>query len=319
MRGVHEKGQLSCPRDNPMPVDQPLRRYLLPITVFAITMGVGLWFMGLSQTNRINESRLERFHLLSDIRSEIERRIAVTLTSTEILAHEVESAKGHPDDFNFLAQRILDQIGGINNLQLSPNGIVRSIHPLAGNVEALGHNILGDKQRNAEAIASVGSGLMTLAGPIKLVQGGIAVIARKPVYLWADGIRPVNMIDHEGRPPFWGFVSALIMLDELIDSPTLASLADKGYNYHFSRINPRKNTQVEFAKSGEFNEAWSDTIDIRVPNDEWTLTIGNNTAIGTSQAAVELAASLLLASLLAILTWFSLQRREVEAQTISAD
>ena len=155
-------------------------------------MGVGLWFMGLSQTNRINESRLERFHLLSDIRSEIERRIAVTLTSTEILAHEVESAKGHPDDFNFLAQRILDQIGGINNLQLSPNGIVRSIHPLAGNVEALGHNILGDKQRNAEAIASVGSGLMTLAGPIKLVQGGIAVIARKPVYLWANDVRPVR-------------------------------------------------------------------------------------------------------------------------------
>ena len=292
-----------------MPADQPLSRYLLPIAVFVITMGIGLWFMGLSQNNRINESRLERLHLLTDIRSEIERHLAVTLTATEILAHEVVRAKGRPSDFNNVAQGILDQIGGINNLQLSPNGIVRTIHPLAGNVEALGHDILGDRKRNAEALASVESGQMTLAGPIKLVQGGVAVLARKPVYLWANDIRPVSMESDGERPPFWGFVSALIMLDDLLDSQTLASLGDKGYSYHFSRMNPRKNTHVEFAKSGELSDAWADKIDIWVPNDKWTLSIGNNSAIGTSQAASELAVTLLLALLLALVTWFSLQRR----------
>lgn len=294
-----------------MSVDQPPHRYTLTIAVFAITLGVGLWFMGLSQTIRINDSRLERLHLLSDIRSDIERRIAVTLTSTGILAYEVERAKGQPDDFNLLAQKILDQIGGISNLQLAPDGIVRRIHPLAGNVEALGHDILGDKQRNAEALASAEGGHLSLAGPINLVQGGTAVIARKPVYLWKSDIRPVSLIDHQGRPPFWGFVSALIMLDKLIDSPTLDSLADKGYNYHFSRFNPRTRTRVEFAKSGEFNDAWSDRIDIRVPNDKWTLSIGNNSAIGTSQAAVELALTLLSALLLSVITWFSLQPRKL--------
>ena len=143
LQRVYANGHVSRPRENPMPADQPLNRYLLPIAAFAITMGIGLWFSGLSQNNRINESRLERLHLLADIRSEIERHLAVTLTSTEILAHEVVRAEGRPSNFNNVAQGILDQIGGISNLQLAPNGIVRRIYPLAGNVEALGHDILG--------------------------------------------------------------------------------------------------------------------------------------------------------------------------------
>ena len=95
----------------------------------------------------------------------------------------------------------------------------------------------------------------------------------------------------------------------MLDSPTLASLGDKGYSYHFSRKNPRKNTHVEFAKTGKMNDAWADKIDIWVPNDKWTLSIGTNSAIGTSQAAFELAVTLLLALLFAVGTWFRLQRR----------
>lgn len=301
-----------------MSVDQPLSRYLLPIAVFAITMGIGLWCTGLNQKNRLNDSRLERHHLLADIRSEVERHLAVTLTSTAILAHEVVRAKGQLSDFNVVAQRILDQIGGISNLQLAPNGIIRQIHPLAGNVEALGHDTLKDRRRNAEALIAVDSGSLTLVGPINLVQGGVAVIARKPVYLWENDIRPVSMADSEARPPFWGFVSALIMLDDLLDSPTLNSLSDKGYSFYFSRMDPRKNTHVQFAKSGTLNDASSDTIAISIPNGIWTLHIGNKHAIGIAQAALEFAVMLLLALLLSVITWFSLQRRGVEATPASS-
>lgn len=295
-----------------MPADQPLNRYLLSIAIFAISLSIGLWFTGMSQKNRIIESRLERQQLLADIRSEIERHLAVTLTSTEILAHNIVRSQGRIKDFNSVAQGILDQIGGISNLQLAPNGIVRKIHPLAGNVEALGHDILGDRQRNAEALAAVESGQLTLAGPIKLVQGGVAVIARKPVYLWASDIREVKAVNNDERPPFWGFVSALIMLDKLLDSPTLASLDDKGYSYQFSRIDSRKYTKVHFAEHGELNDAWSDKIDIWIPNGKWTLSIGTGSAVGTSPAAIELAVTLLLSLLLASITWRSLQRGRAE-------
>ena len=83
--------------------------------------------MGLSQANRIYESQLERQQLLADIRSEIEQQLSVTLTSTEILAHEVSRSRGSIEDFDGIAPGILDQIGGIDNLQLAPEGIVRKI------------------------------------------------------------------------------------------------------------------------------------------------------------------------------------------------
>lgn len=299
-----------------MSEDQPRNRFLLPIAVFTGIMAIGLWFTGLSQTNRLSESRLERQQLLAEIRSELERHLALTLTATEILAHEIVQAQGRIRNFNDVAQSILDQIGGISNLQLAPGGIVRRIHPLAGNVEALGHDILGDRHRNAEALASVESGQLALAGPIRLVQGGVAVIARKPVYLWAEETNTTRTVSDDERPPFWGFVTALIMLEELLDSPTLASLADRGYSHQFSRIDSGKNTQVKFAETGALNEAWSDQIDIWIPHGKWTLSIGTNKAVGTSPAAIELAMTLLLSCLLAAITWRSKQRG---IQAISAD
>ncbi|ASJ76030.1 CHASE domain-containing protein [Granulosicoccus antarcticus] len=292
-----------------MSTERTIAQYLLPIVVFAVALGFGFKFIDLNQTIRVNESQLERQQLLADVRSQIERHLVQTLTSTELLAHEVVRTRGHLQNFETLAQGILNRMPAISNLQLAPNGVVRRIHPLAANVEALGHNILRDKRVNADAFTAVESGNITLAGPIHLVQGGVAVIARQPVYLWKNPIQNVSLNKPSERPPFWGFVSALITLDNLLASDTLDSLAGKGYGYHFSRIENKKDSIIYFAENGTLNNAWSDKIEIWVPNDKWTLTIGNQTAVGASSAAFELAMTLLLSLLLAGATRYFLQRQ----------
>lgn len=257
--------------------------------------------MGMSQTNRINESHLERQRLLTDIRSELEHELMVALTATEILAHDVVRSQGKIQNFESIAQGILEQTGGITNLQLAPDGKVSKIHPLKGHLEALGHDILGDKRRNTDAFAAVDSGKLTLAGPLTLVQGGVAVIARKPVYLWEEGARKVKSVQaNSERAPFWGFVSALIMLEDLIDTPTLMALSGNGYSYQFSRFDSGRNINVSFAESGKLTESRSDKMDIRVPNGTWTLAIGTNSAIGLLPSAFELAITILFSIALAV-------------------
>ncbi|MFK7857229.1 MAG: CHASE domain-containing protein [Granulosicoccus sp.] len=256
--------------------------------------------MGMNQTNRVNQSQLERQQLLADIRSEIERRLTTMMVSTHILAYEVVRSQGRIRDFDSVAQGILEKIDGITNLQQAPKGVVMNIYPLKGHLEALGHNILGDKRRNAQAFAAVESGELTLAGPLTLVQGGVAVIARMPVYVFDGGVKNVsNRGDDTEEAPFWGFVSALIMLEDVLQSPSLASLANKGFSHKFSRFDASKNKTVDFAQRGKLSEAFSDKIDITFPNGKWTLAIGTDSAVGIGPSRFELALTLLFSFLLA--------------------
>lgn len=291
-------------------------RFVFSIAVFAITLSIGLCFVGLSQSNRLYESSLERQQVLAQIRSEIEYQLASTVASTEILAHEVLRSRGEVQNFDGIAQGILDQISGIDNLQLAPEGIVRKIYPLRDNLEALGHAILGDKRRNADAYAAVESGKLTLAGPLTLVQGGVAVIARKPVYLWEEGARKVKSSLYDGKPPFWGFVSALIKLEDILNSPTLRSLSDLGLSYEFTRFDPNKNLNIRFAESGDLLASSSDKIDIMVPNGKWTLAIGTDRAVGVFSSAIELALILFFSLLFAVLTARLLAGRTASAFNI---
>ncbi len=57
---------------------------------------------------------------------------------------------------------------------LAPNGVVTQIYPLAGNEAAIGHDLLNDPRRRTEARAAIESRKLTLAGPFRLIQGGIA-------------------------------------------------------------------------------------------------------------------------------------------------
>lgn len=78
---------------------------------------------------------------------------------------------------------MLESIGGISNLQLAPGGIISKIFPLAGNEKAIGQNILRDDKRRHEARLAVQEKRLTLTRSFTLVQGGVAVIGRNPVFL----------------------------------------------------------------------------------------------------------------------------------------
>ncbi|QIR15509.1 CHASE domain-containing protein [Shewanella aestuarii] len=101
----------------------------------------------------------------------IERRLGQSLSSTKILAQEVRQNRGLFPDFEEYAQEVMDTVGGISNLQLAPNGIIHSIHPIDGNEKAIGHDILKDDSRRKEALLALHEQHMTLAGPFELIQG----------------------------------------------------------------------------------------------------------------------------------------------------
>lgn len=193
----------------------------------------------------------------------IERRMERSLLSTHVLAQEVIQQNGLLENFDEYAQDLLDAFGGVSNLQLAPDGVIAKIHPLAGNERAIGHDIFNDDARAKEAFLARSSKELTLAGPFELVQGGIAVIGRNPVYL----------NDINGEEYFWGFASALIYVDDLVINSDLETMAAKNFSFEVSRKNPDTGESEVFLTSGNPLSELTESVELNVPNATWLLTI----------------------------------------------
>lgn len=262
---------------------------LITAFVFFIVLFMGLYWV------KLHESILKQEHLLllKDVvqvqARAIERRVSRALSSTHFLALEVQMHKGALEDFDSYAAHILRNIEGVSNLQLAPQGIVRQIYPLSGNEKAIGHNILRDDPRKAEAHLAIQEQRLTLAGPFELVQGGVAVIGRNPVFIQQGDRKQGKALQ------FWGFVSALIYLEDLLALTELDELESKGYHYQLTRLHPDSGENHIIAASKDVLEDQVFSSLIEVPNATWTLSISHPMTAYQQQLIQGYIASLLIA------------------------
>ena len=265
-------------------------RNVLPLSVFALVLGCGLYLGKQSHALHESDEHMVVQQLLAHQESELSRRLSYLLSSTYFLAQEVARSRGKFERFDAFSATLLQRMDGITNLQLAPDGIITQIYPLAGNEKAIGHDILKDDRRKGEAAEAVKDRMLTLAGPFELVQGGTAVIGRNPVFL----------LQPDGSEKFWGFTSALILLEDLIGGASLSALPSNKFAYELSRRLPAKGTKSVFASSGNTEGVELQSIEIAVPNGSWTLQIGSikngvHTHLYLGQLAVFIIALILAA------------------------
>lgn len=237
--------------------------------------------------------------------SAIERRLSRSLSATRILAQGVRENNGLINNFEDYAEAVLKSVGGISNLQLAPDGIIRFIHPLKGNENALGHNILQDDRRRKEALLAVKEHRLTLAGPFELIQGGVAVIGRNPVYLPTP----------QGEQ-FWGFASALIFLEDLLKATELNSLEGRGYSYQLHRLHPDTGVNEVFASSASPLTADSYSVSIQVPNATWNLVVSRSEPTPKWRSTTGYIVSALAGLLAVWIVYYILQQPEKLRRTV---
>lgn len=237
-------------------------RFFVCCLVFLIISFIGGYGAFLYENIWEREQKLHLTEITNSQASAIERRLERSLSATHLLAHQVRFNQGDVSAFDDFAKETITAIGGISNLQLAPDGIIRHIYPLKGNEKALGHNLLVDDRRKAEAHKAIKDRSLTMAGPFELVQGGVAVIGRNPIF-----------IKQEGEEQFWGFASALIFLDTLLEVTDLNELELKGYHYELTRQHPDTLNWERFAHSVEPLDPLHVTFPVQVPNSEWKITL----------------------------------------------
>ena len=240
----------------------------------------------------------------------IEERFHAVISANYALAAVVQQGQGKVENFEVLADGLLRYHRGvIKNLQLAPQGIVAKIHPLAGNEKAIGHNLLTDPKRRDDALKAINTRTLTLTGPVNLLQGGNGMIVRLPVFLPGS----------KNHPPerFWGFVTALILTPDFLNTLDLGALDARGYFYQLTQTEGNK-TLVIAANTSGHPLRHGVSAAVKVPNGTWDLMLTPKGGwIDWPSLAVELA---LLTGLI-VITWhfvlaqvrdFALQRELAE-------
>jgi diguanylate cyclase (GGDEF)-like protein len=189
----------------------------------AIAGGAWVWNNALARQSMEREQAL---HLAQNHAQVLQRNFARMLSANHALESMVWQGMGRVENFELAASRLLVADPRFLALSISPNGVVRHVVPLAGNENLVGFDALNDPAQRKEARFARDTGRLTVAGPLKLRQGGLGVVSRLPVFLPGAS----------GESTFWGFTNVALRLPDLLQGMALSDLERRGYHYVLWRL-----------------------------------------------------------------------------------
>jgi two-component system, sensor histidine kinase and response regulator len=158
----------------------------------------------------IREARMRVLDQLSTARARLEGELNGTLLLTRGLAATIAVRRDiSHEEFDGVARQLMGQKRHIRNVTLARGTVITDVYPPEGNSAALGldYQKLRDQWPAVERMLATGAPV--LAGPVKLVQGGIAIIGRTPIVT----------VDALGHPsgPVWGLIATPVILSSLLE------------------------------------------------------------------------------------------------------
>jgi diguanylate cyclase (GGDEF)-like protein/PAS domain S-box-containing protein len=269
-------------------------QWMLVSCVFVISVVLASTVIWRMEQQELNGARMRAADLAADHAQTLQRGIERALSATYAIAALVRQGQGKVLDFEAVATELLPFYPGITALGLSPGGVIGNVVPMAGNEKSIGFDQLRDIVQNKEAIKARDTGKLTLAGPLNLVQGGIGVVGRLPIYL----------NDVQEKPVFWGFTNVTLRFPQALDSARLPVLVEQGYAYELWRNVPDTGERQSIAASGtgELESPVNHTVEL--PNGQWTLSVAPAKGwTRSARFAARVWIGLLICVLIAYLAW----------------
>ncbi|MDE2441156.1 MAG: PAS domain S-box protein, partial [Betaproteobacteria bacterium] len=230
------------------------------------------------------------------------------LVSVIALEPDIDQAR-----FELAAQPLFAGRHLLRNISVSRGSVISLVYPLQGNEKARGKDYR-DLPAQFEAYEQARlSRQIVVAGPVSLVQGGVGLIARLPVYL-------PDPTSKEER--FWGVISAVIDVDKLFARSGLLPADQRIEIAVRGRDAKGAGGEVFFGRSELFGES-PVLAEIPLPQGSWQLGAvprGGWLAIPPHNVGLlRMGFALLAVLMFSMLTWLLYMLRRVERVGAVAD
>ncbi|MCE5236386.1 MAG: histidine kinase [Clostridiaceae bacterium] len=198
---------------------------------FALFSGMSVYIEHGRQAREDEQLR----YIASTVSAQVYEVLSVQMGKAKTLEAFVVQNNGGTEGFEKVA-RLLAADRVVRNVLLAPGGIVTDAYPLKGNESVIGHDLTGAAAGDKEAQTAIERGAMIMAGPFSLVQGGMGIAGRLPVYL---------------NGSFWGLVSVTLNYPELFEGmSSVENLHAQGFACRLWRLNPDTGEEQTILSSG---------------------------------------------------------------------
>jgi signal transduction histidine kinase/sensor domain CHASE-containing protein len=183
--------------------------YGIPALLLAVGLVLSYHWASLQFRSEAEHERSLVRTSLEPVRGELARELTGAIHLTEGIA-SVIAVDGDLSDarFHALATQLLERSAMIRNVAIAPNNVISKVHPLEGNEKAIGFRYVDSPEQWATVSRAMTERRLVVAGPVALVQGGVGVIGRNPIYLTSG--------DPGRSGSYWGVVSTVVSFDALI-------------------------------------------------------------------------------------------------------
>jgi len=203
-------------------------------------------------------------------RSRLESELNATLSlslglSTFVLARPDFDA----GDFAQVAASLMRLQPAIRSVALAPDNVIRFVHPLETNHKALGLRFLDHPAQRDAVLRVMREQRPVTAGPVELVQGGVAIINRIPIVFPRPG----------EAPRYWGLASVAIDPQPIFERAGIRT--DGGARYALRGRDGRgAEGAIILGDAALFDDPRAVLMDVVIPGGSWQLA-----AVSTAPAA----------------------------------
>jgi signal transduction histidine kinase/CheY-like chemotaxis protein/sensor domain CHASE-containing protein len=234
-------------------------RGMLLICLAVSVLVSGIVYYALHQMSIDNIERIRTIYA-----DRTENYVNSVFHNTDVLAAVVKIKNGDitEDTFKEVAKIVYTKSSGIRGVQYMPGAVVTYSYPIEGNEAVMGKNFLEIPERRNDCLLAINTKNIALSGPYNLIQGGLGLVARNPIFL----------TDESGKEYFWGFSAIVLDLPDALESVGLGDLNESGYDFQLFCVN-ENNERIVIEGNEKLDVDQAVCGSINVPNHTWTLAI----------------------------------------------
>ena len=246
---------------------------LLPTIIFvSVLILLGLIFEKLIIDQYVKDQRIEVTDQLSEIKSDIEKVVNLNLNLIEGLTAYISTNPNiTQEEFAKLGEEVLRKNPALRNIAAAPDLVISLMHPIKGNEKAIGLDYRKNEKQRKAALEAIENRATIIAGPLTLIQGGVAFISRTPVYI----------ANNKKEERLWGLISTVLDAEKFYELT--------GLNQNKSRLNIGLRGKDSTGKNGAvfygdplLFEQDVVTSNINLPHGNWYMVAAPN--VGWSKA-----------------------------------
>lgn len=201
---------------------------------------------------------------LSTVRAKLEGYINSQLLLAESLAAYVAAnPQVTQAEFARMGTVLLEKNSGIRSVNLAKNSVISHIYPLRGNELALGLNLVAKPEQRAAVERAIQQKRSTIAGPVKLVQGGVAFINRTPAFV-------VDQPGLNSSPTYWGLASVVVDEMAIYEAADLPKVSQQLALTIRGKDGLGERGDVFWGQAQVFQQA-PVLVEVAIPNGTWQL------------------------------------------------